>query len=239
MAMNLPDKSSKQSNRLSIQIENDREVGEWLFALDRLTSHWREVQWQIADLLREGIDRLSTRHEIGQLYRLASETMGVSIKTLQNLVSISRRFPPELRVDALSPSFHMVVAGIEPESAREMLNRAAEEGWSRHKLSAIVLGRREIIDPKTGNIILEPISVPGISMSGNEEDIDYEEPKKVTFVVRMDATGIESLADSFCRHANQTDVLLLAQLLITNINREIGKTVIALVDVQSNRILNF
>lgn len=211
------------------------DLGEWLHSLDQLTGHWRDVQWQIADLLREGIDRMSNRYAVTELYRLASETMGVSVKTLQNLVSVARRFPPADRVGELAPSFHMVVAGLEPESAREMLDRAAEENWSRGRLATAVTGQRTVVDVETGELI--PVPIPGLPTGGNDEDLDFEEARRVTFVVTLDASGIEAFASAFCRVTDTTNALMLAQLLIANVNREIGRTVVALVDARTNQTL--
>jgi hypothetical protein len=93
--------------------------------------------WTLGDLLVYG----ESRGEWGEMYSQALDLTKKSYSTLTQAVHISKRYPRNERVVAVSWSHHREAAQItDPQERRQLLERAGAEGWSREQVRDHVRG---------------------------------------------------------------------------------------------------
>jgi rubrerythrin len=107
-------------------------------ALARCQRLANATAWCVGDLILYGEER-----EWGEKYTQAISETGKSVNTLMAAVSVSRAYPPEARVEAVSWSHHREAMRLkDPEARHAALETAASEGTS-----ALAL-REKLSDPK-------------------------------------------------------------------------------------------
>lgn len=106
-------------------------VSEWLSRLDDSYSRAKRAGWDFIVTLRDGIDQFGrTDHRKADLYELAANQIGVSARTLQNYVSMSRSVVASIAIDLDLDFNHANAAlGLSEDVARDLLTTAAEQGW--------------------------------------------------------------------------------------------------------------
>lgn len=138
------------------------DVSDWLAQIsDAYGAHVR-AGWEFIDKLRDGIDRFGgqNRHGVAELYELASQQIGLTVKTLQNYVSLSRSFPPERRVADLGINHYMAVQGLPDGKQDEMLDKAVANGLSIELLRYEVRKTRPDFIPDVRNESSSPSILP-------------------------------------------------------------------------------
>jgi hypothetical protein len=93
--------------------EQWQKVGEVLQKLDA------SIQWLLGDWLVYG------ERVWGQTYEQIAEATGYEVTSLRQYAWVARGVDLSIRIDKLSFGHHMLVAGLEPESQRNWLGRAA------------------------------------------------------------------------------------------------------------------
>ena len=87
-------------------------------------------RWWIADLL----EYVQMRH--GEYVAQVAEATGLAPQTIENILSIGHRVPPEQRVDGVSFSVHAEVAALEPMAQSRWLKIAKEQRLTKMELRA-------------------------------------------------------------------------------------------------------
>lgn len=87
----------------------------------------RASPWWIGDLLNSG------DANFGEAFSQVCEG-SISGDQLQRYESVARRVPPRNRCPDLSWSAHAVVARLNDQDQREMLDRASKHGWTSEQL---------------------------------------------------------------------------------------------------------
>jgi hypothetical protein len=87
-------------------------------------------RWWIADLL----EYVEMRH--GEFVAQVAEATGLAPQTIENILSIGRRVPPERRVDGVTFSVHAEVAALPPADQMRWLRVAKEERLTKVELRA-------------------------------------------------------------------------------------------------------
>lgn len=95
-------------------------------------------KWGIADLMLQAEARFGEA-----AYQIAAAT-GRSERTLGNWMWVAGRVPPSRRREELSFSTHAAAAALELDEQRELLDRAAAEGWSSREMREAVKERRAL-----------------------------------------------------------------------------------------------
>lgn len=106
-------------------------VSDWLNSLDESYGRAKSAGWDFIITLRGGIDQFGrTDHRKAELYEVAANQIGVSSRTLQNYVSMSRSAVAKIAMDLdLDFSHANAAMGLNEEVARDLLTTAAEQGW--------------------------------------------------------------------------------------------------------------
>lgn len=206
----------------------DNALGQWLWDCQQAAEGLRAAGWELADILNAGIGTLGGRYQISELYRQAAEVTGLNPKTLQNMVSTVRAFPPEKRHDALPISFHSDVAGLPDLHADALLLQAEEQGWTRERLRAAAVPPR---GEPGANAPRLPDPVPA---SGNEDPTPEARPLTVVIYAAPDDAGADKVADAILHHYTVANWLYIARKLTTHANEAMGTTVAQLVDDQGS-----
>lgn len=107
-------------SKVGLQILGDLNKSEWLSMGPGFAAMGSTVKWIIADWLCYG-DR-----KYGEMYREASEVLGLAEKTLRNLKYVASKVQLSSRGDNLSFTHHREVAAFSPERQKEILSWAAE-----------------------------------------------------------------------------------------------------------------
>lgn len=113
-------------------------ISEWIDSVSTLYNLFKIISWEIADELKLGIDlfgkRITEGNQTIDLVDTVAEQIGVSAKTIQNWISVSRKFPKESRPEDV-PMYHCVkLLGAEPGVAEQILHEAKAYGWSAEQI---------------------------------------------------------------------------------------------------------
>ena len=87
-------------------------------------------RWWIADLL----EYVQMRH--GEYVAQVADATGLAPQTIENILSIGHRVPPERRVDGVSFSVHAEVAALPPSDQSRWLTTAKEQRLTKMELRA-------------------------------------------------------------------------------------------------------
>lgn len=113
---------------------------EWRATGLRLAHDRHRLYWQLGDWWAQR-DRFGERKRLGRVAAEVVAQLGLSMKTLQNLASLSRAYPPSERVEGLSPKAHEVALALRPEERRAFLLEAKRRGWTIRQMAAEVRRR--------------------------------------------------------------------------------------------------
>jgi hypothetical protein len=87
-------------------------------------------RWWLADLL----EYVEMRH--GEYVAQVADATGLAPQTIENVISIGKRVPPERRVDGVTFSVHAEVAALPPADQVRWLKVAKEERLTKVELRA-------------------------------------------------------------------------------------------------------
>lgn len=118
-------------------------VDEWRAVGSELGQSARAVQWWVGDWINYG-DKT-----YGSTYEAALKVTGLSLKTLQNYASVSRKVESSRRRELLDWTTHAEVAALEPAEQDRVLSEAESKQLSTREVRQLV--RRPI---KTENPVL-------------------------------------------------------------------------------------
>jgi len=124
----------------------DLTMGEWGEIGSFLAKSFRDIHWRIGDWLRYGEERWGD-----DCYQAVSELF--SPKTLANDKWVASRVDSSLRKEELSFSHHALVAPLEPEQQKALLERAVEKGMATADLHREV--KRVQAEVKNGSLKVE------------------------------------------------------------------------------------
>ena len=108
-----------------IDPEADIPIDTYLEAVSRCQQLSNATLWTLGDLLCYGEDR-----KWGEMYSQALDLTGKSIHTLQAAVRVSKSYPLEERLEAVSWSHHREALVLPPAERRAALEEAATLGVS-------------------------------------------------------------------------------------------------------------
>lgn len=128
-------------NALTV-IETTQPIDAWLDRGRNLAAQRRDVDWQLADWLREGQDQ-SFIDQTG--FDFLSDNLGIAPKRLKDITKAASVFPAHLRDSALSIEHHAAVAALEVQDALPLLNTAKAQHWTpeRTRVEAITIRNPE------------------------------------------------------------------------------------------------
>lgn len=116
---------------------------EWLTDLDNAYTLHARSGWHFADVLHRGISQLQKRHDKTDLYQLAHEQTRVSIKRMQNLVSMMNKpYAAQAQELGLEIAHVEAVLGVSDDEAEALLLDAAEQSLSASAIGGIIRERR-------------------------------------------------------------------------------------------------
>jgi hypothetical protein len=125
---------------LSLDLPTSLPFDDWVNLGRRLCQGQHAINWHIGDWWAFG------DHRYGERAKVAAEGIfGREFQTLANLASIARAYEPSRRREVVSFTHHAEVAGLEPEIADSLLDRAARDHLSAKDV------RREVQAMKAGN----------------------------------------------------------------------------------------
>lgn len=104
-------------------------------------------RWWIADLLEY------TEMRYGEYVAQVAEATKLAPQTVENIVSIGHRVPPERRIDEVSMSVHAEVASLPPQDQRRWLKIAKDENLTKMEL-------RGRIKPELPPAVVRTITCP-------------------------------------------------------------------------------
>lgn len=142
---------------------------EWLTDLDNAYTLHARSGWHFADVLHRGISQLQKRRDKTDLYQLAHEQTRVSVKRMQNLVSMMNK-PYAAQAQELNLEIAHVeaVLGVSDDEAEAILLDAAEQSLSANAIGGILRERR------LGTVAAPNTFVPAV---GNQSaDTDDDDP---------------------------------------------------------------
>lgn len=155
----------------------DNAISEWLQMLDNLNEVRKQTPWEMADLMKQGIDAFcQDKNEIADLYNLASEQLEISRKTLMNYVSCARTFPPERRRERLEIGHHIAVLGMDEEVQDDILSKAESQGWT------VAQVRKEVAAPSNDKPWIRPTEVERLFYN-DALPLSIDTPNKAWFMV--------------------------------------------------------
>lgn len=108
------------------------DVSSWLTHIGTYYNVHIQSGWEFVDSLRLGIEQFGgqNRAAVSELYDLASQHVGLAVRTLQNYVSISRSFPPGRRQPELGINHYIALQGLPEGQQDEMAHLAVANGLS-------------------------------------------------------------------------------------------------------------
>lgn len=108
------------------------DVSDWLTRLDHSYERARLAGWEFLFILCSGLDQFGrTDPRKMELYELASQQTGLSVKTLQDYVSTARKPSTALAIElGLEKGHAKAVLGLDNDLAEAVLTEAAEQGLS-------------------------------------------------------------------------------------------------------------
>jgi N6-adenosine-specific RNA methylase IME4 len=111
-------------------------VEHWISIGQQLRAMERSVQWWVGDWIRFG------EHAYGEKYAEALAATGYAYQTLANASWMSGEFESSRRRESLSFEHHKAVARLDSSEQDELLDLAADAGWSTRDLLAEVRRRK-------------------------------------------------------------------------------------------------
>lgn len=100
-------------------------------ALAALCGEVKDVSsWLVGDLIGY------SERKFGEIAPQIIAATGLAPSTLENLASVSRKIPPEQRVEGVKHSTHALVQKLPPREQTRWLTEAKQHGWSRADLKA-------------------------------------------------------------------------------------------------------
>lgn len=141
-------------------IDSFVDVSAWLTHIGTYYTIHIQSGWEFVDALRLGIEQFGgqNRAAVSELYDLASQHVGLAVRTLQNYVSISRTFPPERRQPELGINHYIALQGLPDGQQDEFADMAVANGLSVEAL------RHEVRKTRPG-YITDDSNEPGRTMS--------------------------------------------------------------------------
>lgn len=116
---------------LALVLPKNQSFDEWLELGRDLASASKVLNWWIGDWWAAG------SHRYGARAKLAAEGIfGREFQSLANMASVCRAFETSRRREHLSFAHHAEVAGLEPDQADDLLERAERDGWTRNDIRA-------------------------------------------------------------------------------------------------------
>lgn len=112
------------------------------FGHDVLTPMAKGLQWWVGDWLLYG------ERNYGEQYAEAMNVTGLDYGTVANYQWVAGAVPFSLRKESLTWSHHFNVAGLEPKSQKDWLDRAEKEGWSSNELRQAIRDAKVLLPPK-------------------------------------------------------------------------------------------
>lgn len=125
---------------LSLELPPGLAFEEWVNLGRRLRQGQHAINWHIGDWWAFGDHRYGDRAEAA-----AKGIFGLEFQTLANLASIARAYEPSRRREVVSFTHHAEAAGLAPEVADNLLDRAARDHLSAKDI------RREVQAIKAAN----------------------------------------------------------------------------------------
>ncbi len=111
----------------------------WRAVTSQLVKAEKSIRWWVGDALRFG------ERKYGEMYAEAVEVTGYSYGTLANSVYVANKYPQSsLRNEKCTFRQHEITASLEPEERAEVLEKAAEHGWTDGELITEVRERRTL-----------------------------------------------------------------------------------------------
>lgn len=141
-------------------IDSFVDVSAWLTHIGTYYNIHIQAGWEFVDALRIGIEQFGgkNRAAVAELYDLASQHVGLAVRTLQNYVSISRSFPPDRRQPELGINHYIALQGLPEGQQDEFADMAVANGLSVEAL------RHEVRKTRTG-YITDDSNQPGRTLS--------------------------------------------------------------------------
>lgn len=127
-------------------------ISTWLSAVTQKSENLFWAGWELARLVHEGIERLGeSDEEKRELYELAAQATGKSIKRLRNMVSVVRAgaIAESAMELGLTIDYAAEVIGLPGDEALNLLCDAAEQGMSVFALRRLARKYKEL--PDNGN----------------------------------------------------------------------------------------
>jgi hypothetical protein len=110
-------------------------------------------RWWIADL-HEFVEAVH-----GEYVAQIMDATGLAAQTIENIISVGRRVPPNRRRQGVKFSLHAEVASLPPNDQRRWLKVAEDEGLTKIELRARIkpelppAGKQSIVCPHCGGVI--------------------------------------------------------------------------------------
>lgn len=159
-------------------IDSFVDVSAWLTHIGTYYTIHLQSGWEFVDALRLGIEQFGgqNRAAVSELYDLASQHVGLAVRTLQNYVSISRTFPPERRQPELGINHYIALQGLPEGQQDEMADMAVANGLSVEALRHEVRKTRPGYITDNSNEPGRTMSPPSAYSSNDYSDIDDDVP---------------------------------------------------------------
>ena len=175
------------------------DVSAWLTHIGAYYNVHIQSGWEFVDALRLGIEQFGgqNRAAVSELYDLASQHVGLAVRTLQNYVSISRTFPPDRRQPELGINHYIAIQGLPEGQQDEFADMAVANGLSvealRHEVRKTRPGYITDDSKQPGRTISPPSTYAPRNGYHATDDIDdraeylatspdaYEDPDDVPF----------------------------------------------------------
>ena len=134
---------------------------QWLVTLGDLWQARTQAGWQFVKELQAGIDAHGKRRDKSELYELAANQTGLSVKTLMNYASLARNPNSALAEDlGLDIAHADIVRGLDYDEAAALLTQAAEQSLSSAALGAVIRESR-----------IANVTAPNLPDAGNENNL--------------------------------------------------------------------
>lgn len=130
---------------------------------------WRQhilTLWRVADLLVAGIEAFTdgSADQVAELLSSMAEQLEREPKTLENYVTVARRFPEDKRfrphgAEPLSLGHHALLTKYSDEVAMGWLQRAWAEGWGEGKLRMQLRLAADREDPDSEEVVPPDLAI--------------------------------------------------------------------------------
>lgn len=119
---------------------------QWLADLAILWEYRVKSGWVFVHWLRGGIDQFSNgRDDVGRIYQAAADSTNLSVKTLQNYVSIARQFPLDAIPEGVDIGHAALLQGMEEDQKEHWLNEVQSKALTVGGLRAAI---KEAAEPE-------------------------------------------------------------------------------------------